>query len=90
MVLVLHTLYASLFKFAIYTSGAAYDLAHILWRLSGHDVHGIGSAPFWLYLIFLVLLDLLYLLAVIWGRKCGYKKRLRHRKSLTRQEENLP
>lgn len=83
VVLFLHILYASLFKFAIYTTGAAYDLAHILWRLLGHDVHGIGSAPFWLYLAFLVVLDLLYLVAVMAGRKYGYKKRLQNRKKLT-------
>ena len=83
VVLVLHVLYASLFKFAIYTTGAAYDLSHIVWRLMGHNVHGIGSAPFWLYFLFLVIFDFLYLVAVILGRRCGCKKRQQDRKRLT-------
>ena len=83
IVLMLHILYAFLFKFAIYSSGASYSLSHIIWRKLGHSIHGIGSAPNWLYLILLIMFDLLYLMAVIMGRNYGYKKRISDRKQLT-------
>ena len=59
VVLTLHILYAFLFKFAIYSSGASYSLSHIIWRKLGHSIHGIGSAPNWLYLILLIMFDIL-------------------------------
>ena len=81
-VFILHIIYAFCFGFAIYTTGAAYNITHIIWRQTGHEVKGNGSAPFWLYLIFLVVFDCIYLLAVIWGKKKGVQKRLSDRKKL--------
>lgn len=85
-VLLLHVLYGFLFRFAIYTNGAVYDIAHMIWAALGNKVHGIGSAPFWLYLSLLIAFDCIYLLAVMWGRKTGVQKRVRDRMQLTSKQ----
>lgn len=81
-------IFAIIFKFAVYTSGPAYWMAHFIWLLSGHTLSGIGSAPTWLYILCMIACDGVYLILVFIGKKQGYLRRIKEREKLMQPKTN--
>ncbi|MBE6570076.1 MAG: hypothetical protein E7658_07680 [Ruminococcaceae bacterium] len=77
---VLHFLYALLFRFAIYTTGPAYELGSIISIVSGTDTT-LGVAREYV-IVPMLLYDILYAAVIIAGEYSGVKKRDRDREKL--------
>ena len=75
-------IFSIIFQFAVYTSGPAYWIAHLIWLASGNTISGIGSAPTWMYILCMVACDAIYLIPIFIGKKQGYLQRIKDREEL--------
>lgn len=81
---------ALIITFAIYTSGPALPLAHIFH--AGKDIHLQfldTDVPNRLYIICMLVLDLFYICATIFGGFCGQKKRKKERDELHNETSKM-
>lgn len=70
------------FKYAVYVSGGAYWMTVIAWIRTGHEWDGVGTAPLWLHVAFMLLCDVVYLLSGWLAFRFGRRKRERDRNDL--------
>lgn len=75
------------FKYAVYISGSAYSITHIIWLQTGHKLDGIGSAPLWLYIVLMLSCDMVYLIFGWIGYRLGRHNRMTERSKLLRQRK---
>ena len=71
-----------LFQFAVYVSGPAYWMAHFIWVLRGNQDVGIGTAPFWVYVLCMLIGDAVCLGAVFLGMRWGKQRRIKDRETI--------
>lgn len=79
----LQLIYASLFRFAMYTTAGAYYLAHLLYAGGNQEISiAYYDVPASLYIPAMLAADFFYIAAVMWGEYLGKKKRLQARAAL--------
>ncbi|MBQ7982955.1 MAG: hypothetical protein IJ302_05255 [Clostridia bacterium] len=79
----LQLIYATLFRYAEYTTAGAYYFAHLLYAGSHQEMSiAYYDVPAYLYIIAMLVIDPFYITAVISGEYLGKKKRLKERAAL--------
>lgn len=79
----LQLIYASIFRYAVYTTAGAYYFAHMLYAGSHQEMtYAYYEVPAYMYIITMCIADCFYILSVIMGVNLGKKKRLKERAGL--------
>lgn len=73
-------IYASIFRYAVYTTAGAYYFAHMLYAGSHQELtFTYYDVPAHMYIIAMLIVYCFYIIAVIVGENLGKKKRLKER-----------
>lgn len=73
-------IYASIFRYAVYTTAGAYYFAHMLYAGSHQELtFAYYDVPAHMYIIAMLIVYCFYIIAVIVGENLGKKKRLKER-----------
>lgn len=81
-------IYATVFRFAVYTTAGAYYLAHLIYAGSdGSVTFAYDEVPAYLYILTMCIAAVFYITAVISGEYLGNKKRLKERAVLHLDEK---
>ncbi len=81
-------IYASIFRYAVYTTAGAYYFAHMLYAGSHQELTFADyDVPAYVYIIAMCIVYCFYIVAVIIGETLGKKKRFKERAGLRMNEK---